>query len=69
MHPYAFLLTHIYLSDLRADADARHVAALHLAARREAARRAGPGRLTRLRRALASVSTGRGRSLDLPSAA
>ena len=66
MHPYALLLSHLYLSDLRRDAAAYRVAS----ERRDAARWAGPGRLVRLRRALGSISgPRRGRSLDLPAAA
>ena len=71
MHPYTLLISHRYLSDLRQDADAYRLAQLRAESERRAAgRRADPGRLARLRRALGSISgSGRARSLDLPATA
>jgi hypothetical protein len=70
MHPYVLLLSHLYLSDLRHDADAHRLAVLRMASGRETARRADPGRLARLRRTLGSLSgSKRSGSLDLPAAA
>jgi hypothetical protein len=67
MHPFAAVLSHVYLSDLRAEADAQRLAVL-LA--RSPGRRSGSDRLGSLRRALGSVSRRLGpRSLDLPAAA
>ncbi|HYM84709.1 MAG TPA: hypothetical protein VEY67_11210 [Candidatus Dormibacteraeota bacterium] len=67
MHPFAAVLSYIYLSDLRAEADAERMALL---AARAPGRRSGVGRLGSLRRALGSISGRIGpRSLDLPATA
>ncbi len=66
MHPFAAVLSQVYLSDLRAEADAQRLAVL-------VARHPGhpsSGRLRGLRRALGAISGRVGpRSLDLPAMA